>query len=266
MFTGRQLDEETGLYFYRARYYDPVKGRFLQRDPLGYVDGMNLYEYARSNPVRWTDPLGLWCGECEPGIPNEFHNKVAGMAATSVGRKPGAFESNLSILDDISLLSALSSATNIGASAFKGLTTVSEGVSAAQRAATYVTGSVTKKYSTQGMPSGSDFKGPLGEINEVLKGEYGHGYWLYLLIEYDSCEKCCAWKNPFNWGRRQKYEFVKHHKYVQVTEGSRPAGLENFQAGTYGGTDDTFFGPSGSDLANAIQRATRPGASGIPKD
>ena len=38
-FTGRQLDEETGLYFYRARYYDSVKGRFLQRDPGGYVDG-----------------------------------------------------------------------------------------------------------------------------------------------------------------------------------------------------------------------------------
>ncbi len=58
LFTGRQFDEETGLYFYRARYYDCVKGRFLQRDPLGYVDGMNLYEYVRSNPVVRLDPLG----------------------------------------------------------------------------------------------------------------------------------------------------------------------------------------------------------------
>jgi RHS repeat-associated protein len=39
MFTGRQVDEETGVYFYRARYYDPLKDRFLQRDPLEYVDG-----------------------------------------------------------------------------------------------------------------------------------------------------------------------------------------------------------------------------------
>src|SRR5262249_54175697 len=59
MFTGRQFDEETGIYFYRARYYDPVKGRFLQRDPLGYVDGMNLYEYVQSRPTYTMDPEGM---------------------------------------------------------------------------------------------------------------------------------------------------------------------------------------------------------------
>lgn len=59
MFTGRQLDEETGLYFYRARYYDVGKGRFLQRDPLGYDAGMNLYAYVHDNPVNATDPTGL---------------------------------------------------------------------------------------------------------------------------------------------------------------------------------------------------------------
>ncbi len=58
LFTSRQLDEETGLYFYRARSYDCAKGRFLQRDPLGHVDGANLYEYVRSNPTAFTDPTG----------------------------------------------------------------------------------------------------------------------------------------------------------------------------------------------------------------
>ena len=57
-FTGRELDAETGLMHFRARYYDPLKGRFLQRDPLGYVDGMNLSEYVRSNPVNRRDPFG----------------------------------------------------------------------------------------------------------------------------------------------------------------------------------------------------------------
>lgn len=59
LFTGRELDEESGLYFYRARYYDANKGRFLQRDPLEYVDGMNLYEYVSDRPTYDVDPRGL---------------------------------------------------------------------------------------------------------------------------------------------------------------------------------------------------------------
>lgn len=58
-FTGRQLDEEAGLYFYMARFYDSNKGRFLQRDPLGYFEGLNLYQYVGSNPIARSDPFGL---------------------------------------------------------------------------------------------------------------------------------------------------------------------------------------------------------------
>ena len=58
LFTGRQLEEETGLYFYRARYYDSVKGRFVSRDSLEKEGVVNLYEYAKSNPIRWQDPTG----------------------------------------------------------------------------------------------------------------------------------------------------------------------------------------------------------------
>ncbi len=42
-FTGRYLDEETGLWYFRARYFDNELGRFISRDPLGFVDGMSLY-------------------------------------------------------------------------------------------------------------------------------------------------------------------------------------------------------------------------------
>jgi RHS repeat-associated protein len=58
LYTGRELDEEGGLYYYRARYYDAAKGRFLERDALGDPDHPNLYEYVDSNPINLVDPAG----------------------------------------------------------------------------------------------------------------------------------------------------------------------------------------------------------------
>ncbi len=58
-YTGRWRDEETGLYHYRARAYDPLRGRFVQRDPLGVGQGPNLFQYTRGCPVSLVDPLGL---------------------------------------------------------------------------------------------------------------------------------------------------------------------------------------------------------------
>ncbi len=64
LFTGRRYDTEAGLYYYRARCYSPDLGRFLNPDPKGFVDGMNLYEYAMSNPLRYIDPRGTSVKEC----------------------------------------------------------------------------------------------------------------------------------------------------------------------------------------------------------
>lgn len=59
LFTGRRYDTETGLYYYRARYYNPSIGRFLQTDPIGYSAGMNIYAYCGNSPVLYVDPTGL---------------------------------------------------------------------------------------------------------------------------------------------------------------------------------------------------------------
>ncbi len=70
-YTGREWDRETGLYFYRARYYDPMDGRFISRDPIGFDGGdVNLYAYVQNNPTNLTDPSGKspWYGNyCGPG-------------------------------------------------------------------------------------------------------------------------------------------------------------------------------------------------------
>ncbi len=59
LFTGRRIDAESGLYYYRARHYDPEDGRFVQPDPIGFEGGINLYAYASNNPINFIDPLGL---------------------------------------------------------------------------------------------------------------------------------------------------------------------------------------------------------------
>ena len=58
-YTGREWDRETGLYYYRARYYDPMEGRFISKDPIGYRGGTNIYNYVDANPINYVDPSGL---------------------------------------------------------------------------------------------------------------------------------------------------------------------------------------------------------------
>ena len=61
-YTGREFDTETGLYYYRARYYDPVSGRFLSEDPLAFDASLNFYSYVSNSPTSFNDPFGL--AEC----------------------------------------------------------------------------------------------------------------------------------------------------------------------------------------------------------
>jgi RHS repeat-associated protein len=53
------MAEGNGLYFMRARYYDPEVGRFINKDPIGYAEGMNLFAYVANDLVNFIDPEGL---------------------------------------------------------------------------------------------------------------------------------------------------------------------------------------------------------------
>lgn len=57
LYTGQQYAQKTGQYYLRARYYNPVVGRFLQEDTYR-GDGLNLYAYCANNPVMYYDPSG----------------------------------------------------------------------------------------------------------------------------------------------------------------------------------------------------------------
>jgi RHS repeat-associated protein len=59
-YTARESDTETGLYYYRARYYDPTTGRFIREDPIRWFSGtINFYDYVHNDPGDLIDPLGL---------------------------------------------------------------------------------------------------------------------------------------------------------------------------------------------------------------
>jgi len=58
-YTSREIDTDTGLMYYPARWYDPAQARFVSEDPIGLEGGINLYAYVANDSVNYTDPLGL---------------------------------------------------------------------------------------------------------------------------------------------------------------------------------------------------------------
>ena len=77
LYTGQQYDQTSGQYYLRARFYNPVLGRFVQEDEYR-GDGLNLYAYCKNNPVVYYDPSGF-----SSAFPNNVH--------TSDNTNPGSY-------------------------------------------------------------------------------------------------------------------------------------------------------------------------------
>jgi RHS repeat-associated protein len=97
-YTGKERDEETGLYYHGARYYAPWLGRWTAADPLGLDDGLAVFSYCHSNPVAFTDPTGakgtsveIRTSEQPKGLPK---GKSVRVWAYLPGRKGAAYLGN----------------------------------------------------------------------------------------------------------------------------------------------------------------------------
>lgn len=88
-FTGREIDSDTGMMYYRARWYDSKQGRFNSEDPIGFrARDINLYRYAQGNPLLYVDPTGL--RRCNPLLGAIIGGLVGGASGAVAGAGLGA--------------------------------------------------------------------------------------------------------------------------------------------------------------------------------
>jgi RHS repeat-associated protein len=93
-YSGRESDSETGIYYYRARYYDSAVGRFISEDPIGFEGGVNFYAFTYNNPTNLVDPGGLkvypanFIGPLQPGDVKGFIADLSDPALAPLANYP----------------------------------------------------------------------------------------------------------------------------------------------------------------------------------
>jgi RHS repeat-associated protein len=149
-YTGREYDSTGGLYYYRARYYDPEMGRFLSEDPMRFSAGSNFYPYVRNSPLDLTDPTGLCSNNnCPSALTQLFY-------ASEIASNP----ETLGAVEDAFLLAQLTGNTVVVG--------ISGNVGASLLAGEFLGGSAGASVGL-----GVD---PAGDVGLVVSGQVGGGY------------------------------------------------------------------------------------------
>jgi len=199
-FAGKPLDPDPALYHFIARQYAPTLGRFSSRDPLSYADGLNVFHYVQGDPAAYTDPLGLYCGECCPPrapTPNVYGCRLKEAGIAFPYKNPDHWRRAKRLLRDLRIISALDS----GASIVRG------GAAAAAAGARAVHGALdaflewgTEQVISAGFEVAADAAaggvlhrtgskyGAVDRFREVSMKNYGISMWVKL--EYRSCDPC----------------------------------------------------------------------------
>ncbi len=86
-YTGKDLDEDTGLYYYNARWYDAGTGRFISEDPAR--DGQNWFIYVSNNPQKFIDPTGMWTMPSIKDLVGLYANHSRSASATIIKAASG---------------------------------------------------------------------------------------------------------------------------------------------------------------------------------
>ena len=88
---GKQLDDETNLYYFNARFFDAETGRFITEDPA--KDGLNWYVYCGNNPLSYKDLTGLWV--------NFAIGAAVGFVSSTITETMGHYKSTGNLINDV---------------------------------------------------------------------------------------------------------------------------------------------------------------------
>ncbi len=195
-FTGRAWDDESELYYYRARSYTAAHGRFLGRDARGREGAQSLYVYARNLPLLYTDPLGLAPGCNSPDDKGKKRNcRFAGLSFVKGQLKPSQDVIVDKVADNIATFQEVAGALNLVGTGASVLT--------AKNAADAVLDVVDWGVGAA-MPS-PDAPFFVSTWKELLGRRYGYRVFIHLKWEQCSCKQKTG---KYWWRPDEHYEEV----------------------------------------------------------